>query len=108
MKARGIKFSEEPREGRSLLRNSTVRMWEPAGCPGPGERPGERDQVAIQPDGTPIERYSDVIPTGDLQGNLEALALYAGQSSERINDVLPAKDIVAQLVHSLPSRFNST
>ena len=43
-----------------------------------------------------------------LQGDLEALALYAGQSSERISDVLRAEDIVAQLVRSLPSRFNST
>jgi len=97
-----------PNAPHRVLRNSTVRMWEAAGCPGPGQRPGERDQVGVQPDGTPIERYSDVIPTVDLQGDLEALALYAGQRSERITDVLPAEDIVVQLVRSLSSRFNST
>jgi nitronate monooxygenase len=92
-----------PNAPHRVLRNSTVRLWEAVGCPGPGERPGEHDHVAIQPDGTPIERYSDVIPTRNLQGDVEALALYAGQSCERIHDVLAARDIVARLVRSLPA-----
>jgi nitronate monooxygenase len=90
-----------------VLRNSTVRMWEAAGRPAPGGRPGEGEVVATTADGTPVERYSDIIPTRGLVGDLEALALYAGKSSARICDVLPAGEIVRRLVAELPGDGSS-
>ena len=84
-----------------VLRNSTVRMWEAAGRPPPGARPGEHDRVAVGAEGTPVERYSDVIPTSRVTGELEALALYAGESCARVHDVAPAADIVGRLAQEL-------
>jgi len=82
-----------------VLRNSTVRRWAAAGYPAAGSRPGERDVVAHTREGAPVERYSDVIPTGDMTGDLEALPLYAGESSAFVDDILPAAEIVQRLVH---------
>ena len=73
-------------------------MWETAGGPSSGQRPGERDVVARFPNGDPVERYSDVIPTREMKGNLEALALYAGHSVEFIHDVRPP---AGQIVRNL-------
>jgi len=90
-----------PGAAHRVLRNSTVRMWEAAGCPPPGARPGEHDHVAVRCDGTPVERYADVVPTTGIRGDLEALALYAGESCARIHDVLPAGAIMRRLVAEL-------
>jgi NAD(P)H-dependent flavin oxidoreductase YrpB (nitropropane dioxygenase family) len=80
------------------LRNSTVHAWERAGRPAPGQRPDEGTPVANRADGSPIERYSDVIPLPGMSGNVEALALYAGQSSGLVGGVKPAASIVHDLV----------
>ena len=84
-----------------VLRNSTVRMWEAAGRPAPGARPGEHEKIAVGVGRMPVERYSDIIPVRGMRGDLEALALYAGESSARIHDVRAADDIVQQLVREL-------
>lgn len=87
-----------------VLRNSTVRMWEAAGRPASGARPGEDDQIALGADDVPVERHSDVIPTRGMRRDLEALALCAGESWARIHDVRAAGDIVRQLVRELQAR----
>lgn len=79
------------------LRNSTVRRWEEAGRPPGGRRPGEDEVVAHDPDGTPVPRYSDIIPGPDTTGDIEALALYAGQSAGLVTEVLPAGEIVRRV-----------
>ena len=76
------------------LRNSTVRLWEDAGRPGPGMRPGEGEAVALDSGGEPIVRYSSPDPELGMTGDLEAMALYAGQSVGLIHEVLPAGEIV--------------
>jgi len=81
---------------RTLL-NSTVAGWEAAGRPAPGTRPGEGEVVASSPDGRPIVRCSDVIPLPGTTGNLEALALYMGQSAGLVRRVQPAAEIVAEV-----------
>jgi nitronate monooxygenase len=78
------------------LRNSTVDMWEEAGKPS-SNRPGEGETIAHFADGREIERYEDVIPLPGMSGDVEKLALYAGQSSELIRSVKPAGDIVKEL-----------
>lgn len=80
-----------------VIINSTVRAWREAGEPRPGERPGEDDIVAFLPPSRPVERYSDVIPVRGARGDVESLALYAGESSARVCRVLPAADIVREL-----------
>ena len=84
-----------------VLRNSTVRAWETAGRPANGSRPGEDDVVAHFPNGTPILRYEDVPPIAGMTGDVEALSLYAGESVDRIGEILPAAAIVRRLGEGL-------
>jgi NAD(P)H-dependent flavin oxidoreductase YrpB (nitropropane dioxygenase family) len=79
------------------IRNSTVKRWEEAGRPLPGNRPGEGEQVATSAGGRSIDRYSDVLPLPGMSGDLESLALYAGQSAGLVHTVEPAAKIVADL-----------
>jgi NAD(P)H-dependent flavin oxidoreductase YrpB (nitropropane dioxygenase family) len=80
------------------LRNSTVRAWERAGRPAAPRRPGEGDLIARAPDGSPLYRYGPDAALRGATGDVEALALYAGQSAGLVNDVLPAAAIVDQLI----------
>lgn len=76
-----------------VLRNSTFAAWEAAGSPPPGARPGEGDVLGSYR-GEPVPRYSVESPGPDVEGDLEALCLYAGQGVELIDAVLPAAAIV--------------
>jgi nitronate monooxygenase len=80
------------------LRNSTAVLWEQAGRPPIGTRPGERDEVGARADGTPIVRYSSSLPVEGITGDVEALSLYAGQSVGLAGSVEPAAAIVRALV----------
>lgn len=88
-----------------VLRNSTTRLWGAAGQPRV-ERPGESEVVAHFADGRPIERYSDIIPLPGMTGDVEGLAMYAGQSVGLVEDVLPAEQIVQQLVADTEAAFD--
>ena len=63
-----------------VLRNSTVAAWEEAGSPA-ADRPGEGEAVARLADGTEAVLYSDYEPAAGTEGDVEALAHYAGQSA---------------------------
>jgi len=79
------------------LRNRTFVMWDAAGCPVPGKRPGEGDVVATGPDGTKILRYSGQSPGREFQGTPVECALYAGLSVEYVKDLPPAGELVERL-----------
>lgn len=81
-----------------VVRNTTVSLWEGSGRPDSPGRPGEGEIVAYGVNNTPVLKYSDAIPVHGMTGNLEALALYAGQSSGIIDQEMPVKDIIAGLV----------
>lgn len=87
-----------PEAPHRTLRNSTVDSWEAAGRPPSGQRPGEGDILATDADGDGVPRYASTSPRAELAGNIEALALWAGQSVGLIDDIRPAGDIVRQLV----------
>jgi nitronate monooxygenase len=88
-----------------VLRNSTTEAWEEAGRPAPGDRPGEGETIAEYPGGHPIERYGDDLPMAGVEGDLDALALYAGQSSGLTDEVQPAADVVEELVTETEARI---
>ena len=81
-----------------VLRNSTVEAWEAAARPAMGDRPGEGDEVARRADGSPVLRYSSALPLDTMEGDIEALSLWAGQSVGVVGDVQPARAIVEELV----------
>lgn len=79
------------------LRNSTVEMWESAGCPTTGKRPREGELVGAFPNGDPIRRYGVPAPMQGATGEIEAFALYAGQSVGLIRDLPPVASVIAEL-----------
>jgi NAD(P)H-dependent flavin oxidoreductase YrpB (nitropropane dioxygenase family) len=94
-----------PRAPHRVLRNSTLSAWEQAGRPAAPHRPGEGEVVARDGRGTEHLRYEDLMPLGFLDGDVEEMALYAGQSAGLVHDVRPAADIVATLVDEATAAF---
>jgi len=86
------------------LRNSTAQAWEAAGRPGPGQRPGEGEEIARHGQDRPIVRYSSALPLEGTTGDIEALSLWAGQSVALARRTQPAAEIVAELVFGLRAR----
>ncbi len=80
------------------LTNSTLKAWEAAGRPAPGQRPGESDPIVQRPDGSSIERYTSATPHRDFSGEIEALPMWAGQGVHAVQHLEPAANIFQQLV----------
>jgi NAD(P)H-dependent flavin oxidoreductase YrpB (nitropropane dioxygenase family) len=90
-----------PDAAHRVLRNRALNEWEAAGRPAPGKRPGEGSIVGTMPmAGTSIEvpRYAVFPPMTDFTGDMEQVALYAGESCSLINDIKPAAQIVRDVV----------
>jgi nitronate monooxygenase len=79
------------------LRNRTFVMWDAAGCPPVGMRPGEGDVVTTRPDGSKILRYWEASPTKDLKGAVEESALYAGLGIDFVKDLPGGGKLVERL-----------
>lgn len=80
-----------------VLRNATVDAWVAAGRPPPGHRPGEGEPVASR-SGRSIVRYSDAQPIADTDGDVSAMALYAGLGVERVARTQDAATITELLM----------
>lgn len=89
------------------ITNSTWRRWKEAGGPSPGARPGEGETVAWDESGEPIGRYDASYPSTGWTGDVEATALYAGQTVGLVREVLPAAEIVARLVEEAEAALRS-
>jgi nitronate monooxygenase len=87
-----------PGMAHRALRNSTVEKWEETGRPAPGDRPGEGEQIGTYPNGQSVERYGNDLPVDGMNGETEAMAMYAGQSTGGIETVQPAATVVSDLV----------
>jgi nitronate monooxygenase/enoyl-[acyl-carrier protein] reductase II len=79
------------------LRNRTLEVWERAGKPRSPNRPGEGETVATRGD-TSYTRYGDSVPLVDMVGDLDDMALYAGQGVGVIDRVDPVADILADMI----------
>lgn len=86
------------------LSNSTLEAWEAAGRPAPGHRPGEGDAVAARA-GRPVPRYSADAPTTAHSGEVEAMALYAGQGVGLVRATAPAAEIARVLAAGATERL---
>jgi nitronate monooxygenase len=83
--------------GRTL-RNRTIEMWEAAGCPPPGKRPGEGDVLTTNVvTGTSKRRYSVGAPVPNDRGMIAELPNWAGMGVGAIRDIPSAADLVARL-----------
>jgi NAD(P)H-dependent flavin oxidoreductase YrpB (nitropropane dioxygenase family) len=96
-------FAEElfdirwPKAPHRVLRNKTTEAWENAGKPASGKRPGEGEVVATSKAIGPIVRYQCYTPRADTEGDIDSLALWAGQSVGLVSRVQPAGEIVRQI-----------
>jgi nitronate monooxygenase len=84
-----------------VLRNTAFTEWEAAGCPASGQRPGEGTIVGtVSVAGTTLEvpKYGAMLPLSGFSGDMEAIALYAGESCSVVHDIKPAAQIVQDMV----------
>src|SRR4051794_6399959 len=79
-----------------VLRNTTYDRWQAAGCPPSGRRPGEDEEVVRG-----VPRYAVPLPLAGMEGDVEAMAMYAGQGVGAIDAVEPAAAIVERFAAQL-------
>jgi nitronate monooxygenase len=92
-----------PDAAHRVLRNTAVREWEAAGSLPVGERAGEGEVIGKMPvagEIVDLPRYGVFMPLEGFEGDLEHAVLYSGQSCTLVNDVLPAAQIVHDLVQT--------
>lgn len=87
-----------PDSPHRVVRNSTYEEWDAAGRPPSGERPNEGEVIGEFPDGEPAQRYKYRSPPEETQGEIESMALYAGQSSGLTNERPSAATVIDRLV----------
>ena len=87
-----------PNAPHRVLHNGTIEAWLEAGSPAPGARPGEGEVLARHADGTEIVRYASMSARTGVEGRIDELALWAGQSVGLVHEVLPAAEIVRRAV----------
>ena len=83
-----------------VLRSQTVEQWEAAGRPQSGKRPGEGVTIASSRRADaeiPLVNYTVMPPADYIEGELDRLPFYAGQSCSLVGEVLPAGEIVRRI-----------
>lgn len=85
-----------PNAPHRVIRNSTYLNWEAAGSPLEPGRPGEGDEVG-RVGVEPIRRYDDTAPSAGMEGQLEAMCLYAGTGVADIQDIPPVQVLMERL-----------
>jgi nitronate monooxygenase len=93
-----------PNASHRVLRNKTLDDWETAGCPQPGQRPGEDEVLAEGSAYDTIIRYDDSPPVETTKGHILECCLYAGTGCGSINNIPPA----AQLLSDIWSEYQET
>ena len=83
-----------------VLRNKVFDAWQAAGSPPSGERPGEGEPVAEAPSGE-VVRYAVNPPVLGMNGDIDAMAMYAGLGVGAIRAVEPAAEIVERFARAL-------
>jgi NAD(P)H-dependent flavin oxidoreductase YrpB (nitropropane dioxygenase family) len=82
-----------------VLYNSTLALAESTATGSLAGRPGAGEVIGHYADGTPVHRYSADEPLIGMDGHVEAMALYAGQSAALIHGLPSAAGLVADLAN---------
>jgi nitronate monooxygenase len=87
-----------------ILRNQDYDIWEEAGYPESGTRPGEHDTVGstiFEGNAIEIPRYSAFPAVDTFRGDVEATPLYAGESVSAIDDIEGCANVIERLTNEL-------
>jgi nitronate monooxygenase len=87
--------------------HSTYEQWANAGKSLPAGHPGEHDIITQFPPDRPVERYSRSTPVLIMEGNLEPLAHYAGQSVGLVRNRKSVYEILDEIVEDVIKRTNA-
>jgi NAD(P)H-dependent flavin oxidoreductase YrpB (nitropropane dioxygenase family) len=87
-----------PNAPHRVLRNKTIEAWEAAGRPPSGRRPGEGEVIARSRFVGDVVRYQSYTPGADAEGDIDALAMWAGQGVGLVSKVEPAGAIVREII----------
>ena len=87
-----------PNSYSRVIRNSTYEKWLKANRPPPGKRPHEGEIVTYLPNGNGVPRYSYLLPLPSMEGDLETMANYAGQSVGIVHDICPVSSIFKDII----------
>jgi NAD(P)H-dependent flavin oxidoreductase YrpB (nitropropane dioxygenase family) len=99
-----------PDAAHRVLRTKLVDEWERAGSPPTGKRPGEGELVAqlrMGEQAVELQRYTVFPPSTDVQGDLDSLPFYAGQSVNLVDEIRPAGEIVRAIASEAEAVINS-
>jgi nitronate monooxygenase len=80
-----------------VLENEVTAAWDAAGRPD-SDRPGADEEIARGPDGSPVHRYEDSLAVPRMEGEIEKVPLYAGQSAGATEEIQPAGELVEELL----------
>lgn len=80
-----------------VLLNKTVTDWQAGGCPQAGKRPGEGEVVAHSDSLGELVRYRCITPGADVEGDIEALSMWAGQGVGLVKKLQPAAAILHEI-----------
>jgi NAD(P)H-dependent flavin oxidoreductase YrpB (nitropropane dioxygenase family) len=89
-----------PHAPHRVIRTKVVDEWELAGCPESGKRPGEGLPIGTMRGRgieVPLVKYTVAAPTEYIEGDLESLPFYAGESVSLVREILPAREIVKKI-----------
>ncbi len=99
-----------PEAPHRVLRTQTVERWESAGRPPSGSRPGEGEVLAQSRRADieiPLVNYTVMPPTDYIEGDVNGLPFYAGQSCSLVREVLPASEIVRRIATEAQAVINN-
>ena len=94
---------EWPGQPMRVLRNRVVSEWAGRESQLPPPQPGVSiGRAMMGPVPYEMPKFSAILPTPGTRGDFEEMALPAGDGAGRVSDVLPAGEIVRQLMHRAP------
>jgi nitronate monooxygenase len=92
-----------------VLRTKVIDRWEAAGRPSSGQRPNEGatiGQLRRADLAFPLVSYTVMPPADYIEGAVDDLPFYAGQSCSIVREVLPAGEIVRRIATEASTVIN--
>jgi nitronate monooxygenase len=93
-----------PEAPHRVLRNSTLERYEAGGH----GADGDEEIVAYTSGREPIPRYSISEPLEGMSGDVEAMAMYAGQGSGVIREIKTVDQLVSEIAHEAEQTLTAT